>query len=59
MTQHLDEEWRQELKKRIPLGCFGSPKDVAEGVAFLVSEEARYVTGQVLGIDGGMAITWL
>jgi 3-oxoacyl-[acyl-carrier protein] reductase len=59
MTQRLAEEWKQELKKRIPLGYFGSPRDVAEAVAFLSSEEARYITGQVLGVDGGMAVSWL
>ena len=59
MTQQLKEEWKQELRKRIPAGCFGSPRDVAEAVAFLASEEARYITGQVLGVDGGMAISWL
>jgi len=59
MTQQLEEEWKQELRKRIPLGYFGSPRDVAETVAFLASEEARYITGQVLGVDGGMAISWL
>ena len=55
MTQQLEENQRQELMKRIPLGCLGSPRDVAEAVAFLGSEEARYITGQVLGVDGGMA----
>jgi 3-oxoacyl-[acyl-carrier protein] reductase len=59
MTQRLKEEWRQELKKRIPLGRLGSPRDVAEAVAFLAGEEAGYITGQVLGVDGGMAISWL
>ena len=59
MTQQLAEDWKQELKKRIPLGYLGSPRDVAEAVAFLASEEARYITGQVLGVDGGMAISWL
>ena len=54
MTQQLKEEWRQEIMKRIPLGYFGSPQDVAEAVAFLASEKARYITGQVLGVDGGM-----
>ena len=53
MTQQLKEEWKEELRKRIPVGFFGSPRDVAEAVAFLASEEARYITGQVLGIDGG------
>ncbi len=55
MTQQLEESQRQELKKRIPLGYLGTPRDVAEAVAFLASEEARYITGQVLNVDGGMA----
>jgi 3-oxoacyl-[acyl-carrier protein] reductase len=55
MTQQLDEKQRQEFLKRIPLGYYGSPRDVAEAVAFLASEEARYITGQVLNVDGGMA----
>jgi 3-oxoacyl-[acyl-carrier protein] reductase len=54
MTQQLGEEVRQELMRRIPLGSLGSPDDVAEAVAFLASEKARYITGQVLGVDGGM-----
>jgi len=54
MTQALNENQRQELMKRIPLGSLGTPQDVAEAVAFLASEEARYITGQVLGVDGGM-----
>jgi len=55
MTQQLEENQRQELEKRIPLGYIGSPRDVAEAVAFLASEEARYITGQILNVDGGMA----
>ncbi|GAJ11545.1 unnamed protein product, partial [marine sediment metagenome] len=54
MTQQLAENQRQELMKRIPLGSLGTPRDVAEAVAFLASEEARYISGQVLGVDGGM-----
>jgi len=59
MTQHLDEKRRQELIGRIPIGYLGSPRDVAEAVAFLASDEARYITGQVLNVDGGMAGAWL
>jgi 3-oxoacyl-[acyl-carrier protein] reductase len=54
MTQQLPEAQRQELMKRIPLGFLGTPRDVAEAVAFLASDEARYITAQVLGVDGGM-----
>jgi 3-oxoacyl-[acyl-carrier protein] reductase len=54
MTRRLKEDWKQELRKQIPAGDFGTPRDVAEAVAFLASEEARYITGQVLGVDGGM-----
>lgn len=55
MTQRLEEKRRQELMGHIPLGYPGSPRDVAEAVAFLASEEARYITGQILNVDGGMA----
>ena len=56
MTEKLDEKQRQAMLQRIPLGTIGTPRDVAEAVAFLASEEARYITGQVLGIDGGMSL---
>ncbi len=55
MTKNLPEKQRLELANRIPLGCFGTPRDVAEAAAFLASDEARYITGQVLSVDGGMA----
>ena len=54
MTRGMKEEWRQEIKKLIPLDRFGTPDDVAESVAFLASEEAGYITGQVLSVNGGM-----
>jgi 3-oxoacyl-[acyl-carrier protein] reductase len=56
MTEQLDEKQRQVLLQHIPLGSIGTPRDVAEAVAFLASEEARYITGQVLNVDGGMAL---
>lgn len=51
MTSDLDEE---ELKKTIPAGRFGKPEEVAALVSFLCSEEASYITGQVISIAGGM-----
>ena len=59
MTKAIDDKWREELKSRIPVGYLGSPDDVAEAVRFLASEEARYITGQVLGVDGGLGGMWL
>jgi 3-oxoacyl-[acyl-carrier protein] reductase len=56
MTQKLSENVKQEFLKQIPLGYFGLPKDVAYAVAFLVSEEAHYITGQVINVNGGMAM---
>lgn len=56
ITYQLPEDRRDELKQHIPLGYLGEPRDVAEAVAFLSSEEARYITGQVLSVDGGMAL---
>jgi 3-oxoacyl-[acyl-carrier protein] reductase len=56
MTEKLDDEHKKAYLERVPLGTAGTPKDVAEAVAFLASEEAHYITGQVLGVDGGMSI---
>ncbi len=54
MTQALSEQVRQELAGQIPMGRLGTPDDIAESVLFLVSDSARYITGQVLGVNGGM-----
>jgi len=54
MTEALDEEVRQQWLENIPLGRPGTSEDVAEVVAFLASDAAGYVTGQVLNIDGGL-----
>jgi 3-oxoacyl-[acyl-carrier protein] reductase len=54
MTEALDEKQTEALKERIPLGRLGAPEDVAEVVRFLAGPSARYITGQVLAVDGGM-----
>jgi 3-oxoacyl-[acyl-carrier protein] reductase len=54
MTQKLPEAVRAEILKRVPLGVVGQPEDVANGVVFLASDMARYITGHVLVIDGGL-----
>ena len=54
MTDQLGEENQKKLQERIPLGRVGTPQEVASGVAFLVGEEAGYITGQVLHINGGL-----
>jgi len=56
MTAGLKEEWKAEVLKQIPLGSFGKPEDIAEAVLFLAGPGARYVTGQVLTVDGGMVM---
>jgi len=54
MTDALPEEQRQELASRIPLARLGSVEDVAHAVLFLASDQAGYITGQVIGVNGGM-----
>ncbi len=56
MTAVLNGAMRAELLKRIPLGGFGRPEDIAAAALFLASSAARYVTGQVLTVDGGMVM---
>jgi 3-oxoacyl-[acyl-carrier protein] reductase len=54
MTDVLGEEFKQSAAKQIPLGRVGTPADVASAVAFLASDEASYITGHVLNVNGGM-----
>jgi 3-oxoacyl-[acyl-carrier protein] reductase len=54
MTDVLSEEVKAQLNTRIPLGRMGSPRDVAAAIVFLASDEAAYITGHVLDVNGGM-----
>lgn len=56
MTEAISEKARQDLQHLIPLGRLGEAEDVAKAVAFLASDEAAYITGQVLPVDGGMVM---
>ena len=56
MPEALPEQAKQRLQEAIPLGSLGEPRDVAEAALFLVSDAARYVTGHVLVVDGGLAM---
>ena len=56
MTAVLPEKVRESAVAQIPMGAFGTAEDVAEAVAFLASDSARYITGQTIHVDGGMAM---
>ncbi len=56
MTDALTEDQVADLKSSIPLGSLGEPEDVAEVARFLVGPGARYITGQVIAVDGGMVM---
>lgn len=56
MTRGLNEAVKEKMLSEIPLGRFGQPEDVARLVSFLASDDAAYITGQVIPVDGGLAI---
>jgi 3-oxoacyl-[acyl-carrier protein] reductase len=57
MTDVLSYAVKEELKKRIPLGRMGTPRDVTSAIIFLASDEAAYITGHVLNVNGGMHLS--
>jgi 3-oxoacyl-[acyl-carrier protein] reductase len=56
MTAVLKDDVKAEVLKQIPLGALGQPEDIANAAVFLASQSARYITGQVLAVDGGMVM---
>jgi 3-oxoacyl-[acyl-carrier protein] reductase len=56
LTKDLPAELQDAIRKQTPLGHFGTVEDIANAVAFLASDEAGYITGQVLAVDGGLVM---
>lgn len=56
MNAHLDESTMKELKEETPLGVIGTTEDIANAVSFLAGEKSNFITGQVLGVNGGIII---
>jgi 3-oxoacyl-[acyl-carrier protein] reductase len=56
LTRDLPEALQEQITERTPLGRFGTPEEIADAVAFLASDEAGYITGQVLAVDGGLVM---
>lgn len=56
LTKDQSDDWKKSILAATPVGRMGKPEEIAAAVAFLASEEAAYITGQVLAVDGGMAM---
>ena len=56
LTQDLPEPLKAQIVDRTPLGRFGTTEEIASAVAFLASDEAAFITGQVLAVDGGLVM---
>ena len=56
MLQSIDDETIDSLIEETPIGRIGTPKDIADSVAFLCSDASSFITGQVLGVNGGFVI---
>jgi 3-oxoacyl-[acyl-carrier protein] reductase len=56
MTDVLNDQLKEGVLSKIPLGSFGQAQDIAAAALFLASDDARYITGQVLAVDGGMVM---
>ena len=56
MTDAIPESAKEDFMKKIPMGRIGNPEEVANTVLFLASDMSTYITGQVIGIDGGMGM---
>ena len=56
MTKSLSDDIKSQMKKSIPMGRFGTPKDVASLALFIASDESAYITGQTITVDGGMVM---
>ena len=56
LTRDLPEDLQSQIVERTPLGRFGTPEEIAHAVCFLASDEAAYITGQVLAVDGGLVM---
>ncbi|MEU6732758.1 3-oxoacyl-ACP reductase FabG [Streptomyces physcomitrii] len=56
MTAEMPDKAREQHLRRTPLRCLGRPEDVADAVSFLVSDRARFITGEVLSVDGGLTL---